>query len=62
MLPEPLAARDYELYEVAAPYGYGQRAHIVQTIRQFDHNDADILRHGEEHLTQILCLHLQLGI
>ena len=39
-----------------------QRAHIVQTIRQFDHNDADILRHGEEHLTQILCLHLQLGI
>ena len=22
MLPEPLAAGDYELYEVAAPYGY----------------------------------------
>ena len=39
-----------------------QRAHIVQTICQLDHNDADILRHGEEHLTQILCLHLQLGI
>ena len=34
----------------------------MQTIRQLDHNDTDILRHGEEHLTQVLRLHLQLGI
>ncbi len=39
-----------------------QRAHIVQTVRQLDHDHPDILGHGQKHLPQILRLHLQLGI
>ena len=37
-------------------------ARIVQTVRQLDENDADILRHGEEHLAQVLKLLLLLGV
>ena len=37
-----------------------QRTHIVQTIGQLDQDDTDIFCHGEEHLAQVLCLHLHL--
>ena len=36
-----------------------QRPHIVQTIRQFYQNDADIPGHGKKHLSQIFRLPLQ---
>ena len=41
-----------------------QRSHVVQTVGQLDQNNTDILRHGQEHLTEILCLliHLVCGI
>ena len=39
-----------------------ERARVVQAVGELDHNDADILRHGEEHLTQILELLLLLGV
>ena len=32
------------------------RAHIVQAVRHFDEDHADIVRHGEEHLAQIFHL------
>ena len=35
-------------------------AHIVETVRQFDDDHPDILRHGEKHLSQILRLNLHL--
>ena len=34
-----------------------QGTHIVQPVRQFDQNYADILCHGQEHLTVVFCLH-----
>ena len=34
--------------------------HVVQPVRQLDHDDADVLRHGKEHFPQILRLHLHL--
>ena len=34
--------------------------HVVQSVRQLDHDDADVLCHGKKHLAQILRLHLQL--
>ena len=36
-------------------------AHIVQTVRQLDHNDADVLCHSNEHLAQVFHLLLFLG-
>ena len=36
------------------------RPHIVKAVRQLDYDDADILRHGDEHLPKILCLNLNL--
>ena len=39
-----------------------ERARIVQPVRQLDQDHADVLRHGKEHLTQILELLLLLGI
>ena len=33
-----------------------QCAHIVEAVGQFDQNDADILGHCQEHLSQISCL------
>ena len=35
-----------------------QRAHVVQPVGQLDDHDADVLRHREEHLAQVLRLHL----
>ena len=35
-------------------------SHVVEPVCQLDDNDPDILRHGQEHLTQIFRLHLQL--
>ena len=35
-------------------------AHIVEAVRQLDHDYADILRHRHEHLAQVLRLHLKL--
>ena len=34
----------------------------MQSVGKLDHDDADILRHGKEHLPQILRLHLQFFI
>ena len=39
-----------------------QGTHVMQTVCQLDHDDTDILRHGEEHLTQVFGLHLKLLI
>ena len=36
-----------------------QGTHIVQAVCQLDHDYTDILRHGKEHLAQVLRLHLQ---
>ena len=36
-------------------------AHIVQAVGQLDHDDPDVLRHGDEHLAQVLHLLLFLG-
>ena len=33
-----------------------QRAHVVQAVGQFDHDDADVLHHGEQHLAEALGL------
>ena len=33
-----------------------QSTHIVQTVRQLDQDDPDILCHGEEHLAEVLGL------
>ena len=38
-----------------------ERAHIMQPVRQLDQNDADVLRHGDEHFAVILVLLLFLG-
>ena len=37
-----------------------ERPHIVQPVGQLDDDDADILRHREEHLAQVLRLNLDL--
>ena len=29
----------------------------MEPVRKFDNDDADILCHGKEHFTEILCLH-----
>ena len=34
----------------------------MQSVRQFDDNHPDILRHGQKHLPEVLRLHLQLFI
>ena len=34
----------------------GHRAHVVQTVRHLDEDDADILCHGEQHLAQVFHL------
>ena len=36
------------------------RPQVVQTIGKFNQYNPDILRHRKEHLTQVLCLHLNL--
>ena len=38
-----------------------QSAHVVQAVGQLDNNDADILRHGQQHFADILRLNLLLG-
>ena len=34
--------------------------HIMQSVGKLDQDDTDILRHGKEHLTEILCLNFYL--
>ena len=34
--------------------------HIVETVRQLDEDDTDILGHGKEHLSKVLCLDFDL--
>ena len=36
--------------------------HIVQAVRQFDQDDADIVAHRQQHLAEVVCLGLGLGI
>src|SRR6267142_1292743 len=38
-----------------------ERSHVVETIGELDHDDADVIGHGEEHLAEILSLLLLLG-
>ena len=33
-----------------------QRAHVVQAVRQFDEDDADVVHHGEHHLAEVFRL------
>ena len=33
-----------------------QRPHIVQTVGQLDEDDANIARHGQQHLAKVFCL------
>jgi len=35
--------------------------HVVEPVRQLDDDDADVLRHGQQHLAEILRLFLLLG-
>ena len=37
-----------------------QCSHVVETVGQLDHDDPDILGHGQEHLSQVSGLHLLL--
>ena len=37
-----------------------ERSHVMEPVRQLDDDDTDILRHGQEHLPQILGLQLHL--
>ena len=37
-----------------------ERSHVMETVRQFNDDDTDILCHGQEHLPQILGLQLHL--
>jgi hypothetical protein len=49
----------------AVPFGtgyVGQRAHIVRTVGQFDQDDANIARHGQQHLAEGLGLVLFAGV
>ena len=39
-----------------------ERARVVQAVGQLDEDDADVLRHREEHLAQILELLLLFGV
>ena len=39
-----------------------QRTHIVQSVRQLDKDDAQVLGHGKEHLAQIADAGLLLGL
>ena len=38
------------------------RTHIVETVRQLNNQDANILRHGKKHLSEILRLKFFLGV
>ena len=38
-----------------------QRAHVVQPVGELDEDDADVLRHGQEHLADVLGLLLLVG-
>ena len=38
-----------------------QRAHVVQTVGQFDEDDANVFRHRQRHLLEVLGLHFGLG-
>ena len=39
-----------------------ERAHIMQSVSQLNHDDPDVLGHGKKHLAQVFRLHLQLFI
>ena len=38
-----------------------ERAHVVEPVGQLDEDDADVLRHGQEHLADVLRLLLLMG-
>ncbi len=33
-----------------------ERAHIVHTVGQFDQDNANVARHGQQHFTKAFCL------
>ena len=33
-----------------------ERAHVVKAVRKFDHDDADVIDHGEQHLADVFGL------
>ena len=35
-----------------------ERPHVVETVRQLDEDDADVVHHREEHLAKVLSLAL----
>ena len=39
-----------------------QRAHVVQAVGQLDQDDADVARHGQQHLAEVFRLRLGLGL
>ena len=39
----------------------GQRPHVVQAVGELDHDDADVLRHRQDHLAVVLGLRLLAG-
>ena len=39
-----------------------QCTHVVETVGKLDEDDSDVIRHGHEHLTDIVSLLLDLGI
>ena len=65
--PQPVRKRRVDFHGFPgnrlAPVGrkVPERSHVVETVCKLDHDDADVVRHGEEHLTEILSLLRLLG-
>ena len=65
---EPVGQRRIDLYRLSRDALLLVRAHVlecahvVQTVRQLDHDDADVFGHGQEHLAIVLELHLFLRL
>ena len=67
--PEPLGERRVDLHasggRSAAASRAGsapERAHVVQPVRELDQDDADVVRHRQEHLPDVLGLLLLVAV
>ena len=66
--PEPLGQRRVDLHRLAGDAlllldrQRAQRAHVVQPVGELDEDDADVLRHRQEHLPDVLGLLLLVAV
>ncbi len=66
--PEPLGQRRVDLHRLAGDallllgLEVAERAHVVQPVGELDQHDADVVRHREEHLPDVLGLLLLVGV